>query len=105
MSQIKGKRTALQPVYHEENAVIRQGGFGASINFNNAGTQFEWLMVSIISVLSKIHRNTYAIYNNEVTSNTIRKLSITDIIDQVKNRRYNKIYDLENFYDQFKLYR
>ena len=105
MSQIKGKRTGLQPVYHERNVVIRQGGFGASINFNNAGTQFEWLMVSIIPVLSKIHRNTYTIYNNEVACNTIRKLSITDIKDQVNNRRYDKIYDLENFDDQFKLYR
>ena len=32
MSQIKGKRTGLHPVYHERNVVIRQGGFGASIN-------------------------------------------------------------------------
>ena len=32
-------------------------------------------------------------------------MSITDIKDQVNNRRYNKIYDLENFDDQFKLYR
>ena len=63
MSWIKGKRTGLQPVYHERNVVLRQGGFGASINFNNVGTQFEWLMVSIIPVLSKVHRNTYAIYD------------------------------------------
>ena len=105
MSQMKGKRTGLQPVYHERNVVIRQGGFNTSITFNNAGTQFEWLMVSIIPVLSKIHRNTYAIYNNDVACNTIRKLSITDIKDQVNNRRYGKIYDLENFDDQFKLYR
>ena len=105
MSQIKGKRTGLEPVYHERNVVIRQGGFGASINFNNEGTQLEWLMVSIIPVLSKIRRNTYAIYNNEVACNIIRKLSITDIKDQVNNRSYDKIYDLENFDDQFKLYR
>ena len=91
MSQIKGKRTVLQPVYHEGNAVIRQGGYGASRNFNNAGTQFEWLMVSIISVLSKIHRNTYAIYNNEVASNTIRKLSITDIINRYYQPTRSKI--------------
>ena len=105
MSQIKGKRTSLQPVYHERNVVIRQGGVGASINFNNAATQFEWLMVSIIPVLLKIHRNTYAISNNDVACNTIRKLTITDIKDQVNNRRYDKIYDLENFDFQFKLYR
>ena len=36
MTQIKGKRTGLQTVYHERNVVIRRGGFGASINFNNA---------------------------------------------------------------------
>ena len=105
MSQIKGKRTSLQTVYHKRNVVIGQGGFGASINFNNVGTQFEWLMVSIIPVLLKSHRNTYAIYNNEVACNTIRKLSITDTKDQVNNRRYDKIYDLQNFDDQFKLYR
>ena len=58
MSQIKGKRSGLELVYHKRNAVIRQGGFGASINFNNAGTQFVCLMVSIIPVLSRIHRNT-----------------------------------------------
>ena len=104
-SQIKGKSTGLQPVYHERNVVIRQGGFGASINFNNAGTQFEWLMVSIISVLLKIHRNRYAIYNNDVVCSTIRKLSITDIKDRVNNRKHGKIYDLEDFEDQFKLYR
>ena len=34
MSQIKGKRTGLQPTCHERNVVIRQGGFGTSINFN-----------------------------------------------------------------------
>ena len=62
-------------------------------------------MVSIIPVLSKIHRNMYAIYNNKVACNTVRKLSVTDIKDQVNNRRYDKIYDLENFDDQFKLYR
>ena len=62
-------------------------------------------MVSIIPVLSKIHRNTYAIYNNEVACNTVRKFSITNIKDQVNNRRYNKISDLENFDDQFKIYR
>ena len=96
MSQIKDKRTGLPPVYHERNVVIRQGGFGTSINFNNVGTQFECLMVSIIPVLSKIHRNMYAIYNNEVACNTIRKLSIKDLIN---NRRYDKISYLENFDD------
>ena len=39
MSQIKSKRTGLQPVYHESNVVKRQGGFGTSINFNNAETR------------------------------------------------------------------
>ena len=105
MSQIKGKRTGLQPVYHKRNVVIRQGAFSTSINFNNAGTQFEWLMVSIIPVLSTIHRNAYAIYDNEVACSTIPKLSMTDIKEQVNNRRYDKIYDLENFDDKFKLYR
>ena len=66
MSQIRGKRTGVQPVYHEKkNIIIRQSGFSRILNFNNVGTQFEWIIISIIPVLSKEHRNTYATYNAE----------------------------------------
>ena len=65
MNQIKGKRTGLQPIYYEKNIVVRQGGFPGSINFNNSGSQFKWIIVSIIPVPPKNHRNTCATYNNE----------------------------------------
>ena len=33
MSQIRGKRTRVQPVYHEKNIKIRQNGFSGIFNF------------------------------------------------------------------------
>ena len=82
MSQIKGKRTGVQPIYHERNIVVGQGRFTGSINFDNSGTQFEWIIVSIIPALSKNHRNTYATYNTERACNMIQKLTISDIKEQ-----------------------
>ena len=60
MSQLKGKRTGVQPYYHETNIKIHQNGFSGLLNFDNAWPQFEWIIVSIISSLSKEHRNTYS---------------------------------------------
>ena len=48
ISQIRGKRTGVQHVYHEKNIKIRQKGFSGILNFNNVGTQFEWIIISII---------------------------------------------------------
>ena len=104
MSQIKGKRTGVQPIYHERNIVVRQG-FTGSINFDNLGTQFEWIIVSIIPVLSKNHRNTCATYNNERACNIVQKLTISDIKDDNNHRIHSKVYDLQTFDDQLKLYR
>ena len=59
MSKLKGKRTNVQPHYYEKHMVIRQGGFGGILNFDNAGTQFEWIIVSVIPVLSKETRTLY----------------------------------------------
>ena len=36
MSQLKGKRTGVQPCYHETNIKIRQNGFSGLLNFDNA---------------------------------------------------------------------
>ena len=41
MSQIRGKRIGVQPVYHEKNIKIRQNGFSGTYNFINVSTQFE----------------------------------------------------------------
>ena len=83
MSQIRGKRTGVQPVHHEKNIKIRQNSFSGILNFNNVGTQFEWITISIIPVLSKEHRNTYASYNVEQACNTIQKMTISNIKDSV----------------------
>ena len=103
MIQIKGKRTGVQPIYHERNIVVRQGGFTGSINFENSGTQFEWIIVSIMPVLSKNHRNTCATYNNERACNIVQKLTTSDIKDDNNHRIHNKVYDLQTFDDQLKL--
>ena len=41
ISKLKGKRTGVQPHYHEKHMVIRQGGFSCILTLDNAGTQFE----------------------------------------------------------------
>ena len=74
LNQLKGKRTGLQPVLHEQKLIVRQGGFGGIINFNNSGTQFEWFMILVIPELSVGHRNTNATYANEKACNIIKKL-------------------------------
>ena len=61
MPQLKGKRTVAQLYYHERNIKIRQNGFSGLLNFDNGGAQFEWIIVSIIPVLSKEHSNTYSV--------------------------------------------
>ena len=67
--------------------------------------QFEWIIVSIIPVLSKNHRNTYVTYNNERTCNIVEKLTISDIKDDNNHKIHSKVYDLQTFDDQLKLYR
>ena len=73
MSKLKEKRTEVQTHYHERHMVIRQDGFGGILIFGNAGTQIEWIIVSIIPVSSKEHRNTYSVYNNEKATHMIKK--------------------------------
>ena len=52
---------------------FRQGGFSGILNFDDAETQFGLIIVSIIPVLSKNHRNTYSVYNNEEATHVIQK--------------------------------
>ena len=83
MGRIKGKRTDVQPYYHEKRLIVRQNGFGGIANFDNTGTQFQWLIISIIPVLLKEHRNTYATYNAEKANHFIRKITISNIKETI----------------------
>ena len=103
MSKLKGKKT-IQPHYHIKHMVIRQGGFGGILNFDNAGTQFEWITVSIIPVLSKEDRNTYSVYNNEKATHMIQKIMLSNM-KYSRELYINKVYDLTEFDDQLLLYR
>ena len=92
MSQLIGKRTGVQPYYHERNIKIRQKGFSGFLNLDNVGTQFEWVIVSIIPVLSKENGNTYSVYNSENACHILPKLTISNIKDS-QGRCISKVYD------------
>ena len=103
MGRIKGKRTVVQPYYHEKKLIVRQNRFGGIVNFDNTGTQFEWLIISIIPVLSKEHRNTCATYNAEKANHFIRKITIPNIKEAVGT--ITKVCDLTEFDDQLTIFR
>ena len=103
MGRIKGKKTVVQPYYHEKKLVVRQNGFGGIVNFDNTGTQFECLIISIIPVLSKEHRNTCATYNAEKANHFIRKITISNIKETVGTT--TKVCDLTEFDDQLTIFR
>ena len=84
--------------------LIRQSGFGGILNFDNAGTQFEWIIVSIIPVLSQEHRTTYSVYDNEKTTHMIQKITLSNMKDS-RGLCISKVYDLTEFDDQLSLYR
>ena len=92
MSQLKGKSTGIQPYYYEGNIKIYQNGFSSLLNFDNAGTQFDWIIVSLIPVLSKEHRNTYSVYSSEKACHIIQKITISNIKDS-QGRYLSKVYD------------
>ena len=96
MSQLQGKRTGVQPYYHERNIKICQNDFSGLLNFDNAGTQFEWIIVSIIHVLSKEHRNNYSVYNSEKACHIRQKITISNVKDS-EGRYIGKVYDLNDF--------
>ena len=103
MGRIKGKRTGVQPYYHEKKLIFRQNGFGGIVNCDSTGTQFEWLPFLIIPVLSKEHRNTYATYKAEKANHFIRKIIISNIKEAVETT--TKVYDLTEFDDQLTIFR
>ena len=74
------------------------------LNFNNANTQFEWIIILIQLVFSKEHRNTFSTFGKEQASNAIQKVEITNIKDpySMVNQR---IYSLNEFDDRLLLYR
>ena len=103
MSKLKGKRTGVQPRYHEKHMVIRQGVFDGILNFDNAGTQFEGIIVSIIRVLSKEHRNTYSVYNNEKATHMIQKITLSNMKDS-RGFNVSKVYNSTGFDDHLSLH-
>ena len=58
-------RTGFQLVHHDKQMIINAAGFGGHLNFNNTGTQFEWIIISVQPQVSTEHRNLYTTYRNE----------------------------------------
>ena len=104
MKRIKGKRTGVQPLYHQKSSVIKANSFSTLTTFENTGAQFEWISISLIPVLSKEHRNTYAKYDAEMANCVIRKITISNLKDIDNNNLSPQVYDLDEFDDQVKLY-
>ena len=101
---LKGKRTGVQPYSREEHTVIRQSRLSSILNFDNAVTQFKWIIVSIISVLSKEHRYTYSVSNNGKATHMIKKITLPNI-NNSRGLYITKVYDLTKFDDQLPLYK
>ena len=104
MSKLKGKKTGVQPHYHEKHMVTRQVRFAGILNSDNAGREFEWIIVSIIPVSSKEHRNTCSVYINEKATHMIQKITLTNMKDST-GLYISTVYNLTEFEDQLSLYR
>ena len=105
MKRIRRKRTGVQPLYHQKSSLIKANSFRTLTTFENTGAQFEWISISLIPVLSKEHRKTYAIHNAEMGSYVIRKITISILKDIDNNNLLPRVYNLDEFDDQVKLYR
>ena len=105
MKRIKGKRTGVQPLYHQKSIVIKANSFSTLTTFQNTGAQLEWISTSLVPVLSKEHRNTYATYDAEMANYIIRKITIANLKDIGNNNLAPRVYNLDEFDDQVKLYR
>ena len=101
MKRIKGKRTGVQPLYHQKSSVIKANSFSTLTTFENTGARFEWISISLIPVLSKEHRN---MYDAEMANYVIRKITISNLKDIDNNNLLPRVYDLDEFDDQVKLY-
>ena len=53
--------------------IINAVGFGGHLNFNNTGTQFEWIITSIQPQISTEHRNLYTTFGNRRANHLIKK--------------------------------
>ena len=102
--KIKGKRTGAQPLYHQKLSVIKANSFSTLTTFENMSARFEWISISLIPVLSKEHRNTYATYDAEMANYVIRKITISNLKDIDNNSLSPRVHDLDEFDDQVKLY-
>ena len=69
---MKAFRIGVQPVYHEKQMIINAAGFAVHLNFNNTGTQFEWIIISVQPQISTEHRNVHTTYGNEQANHLIK---------------------------------
>ena len=104
MKRIKGKRTGVQPFYHQKSSVIKGNSFSTLTTVESMGAQFEWISISLIPVLSEEHRNTYAMYEAEMANYVIRKITISDLKDIGNKNLSPRVCDLDEFDDQVKFY-
>ena len=69
---MKAFRIGVQPVYHEKQMIINAAGFAVHLNFNNTGTQFDWIIISVQPQISTEHINVYTTYGNEQANHLIK---------------------------------
>ena len=93
--EIKGKRTGVQPLHHQTSSVIKANSFNTLNTFENRYAQFEWISISLMPVLSKEHRNTYAMYEAEMVNYVIRKITISNLKDINNNNLSPRVYYLD----------
>ena len=48
MKRIKGKKTGVQPLYHQKSSLIKANSFSALTTFENTGAQFECISIWLI---------------------------------------------------------
>ena len=104
IKRIKGKITGVKPLYHQKSGVIKANSFSTLTTFENTGAQFEWISISLILAISKERRNTYTTYNAEMANYLIRKITISNLKNIDNNNLSPRVYDLDEFDDQVKLY-
>ena len=91
-------------MYHQKSSVIKANSFNTLNTFENRYAEFEWISISLMPVLSKEHRNTYATYNAEMANYVITKIIISNLKYIDNNSLSLRVYDLDDFDDQVKLY-
>ena len=92
-------------MHRQKSSLIKANSFSTLTNFENMGAQFEWISISLIPVLSKENRSTCATYEAEMANYAIRKITISNLKDIDNNNLSPRVYDLDEFEDQVKLYR